>query len=96
MTIGEVVVAADLAAPSGPAAFADPGDAGGRHRPTRWHATSASGSRCRSSPRGSCWPIGATVVDLADDVIFVAVEAQAAPMVAAAAHDATASILFVP
>jgi hypothetical protein len=38
----------------------------------------------------------ATVVDVADDVIFVAVDASAAPMVAVAAQQGIASLLYLP
>ena len=38
----------------------------------------------------------ATVVDVADDVIFVAVDASAAPTVAVAAQQGIASLLYLP
>jgi hypothetical protein len=38
----------------------------------------------------------ATVVELSDDVIFVAVDASAAPTVAVAAQQGTASLLYLP
>jgi hypothetical protein len=38
----------------------------------------------------------ARVVGLVDEVVYVAVEARAAATVAAAAHDATAGIVFIP
>ena len=95
LTIGEVVVAADLAAPGGPAALADPGMlVVGITDPL------ARGVRVgldvQVVSEGVVLADGARVVGLADEVIYVAVEARAAATVATAAHDTAASIVFIP
>ncbi len=95
ITVGEVVVSSDLVAPDGPATLADQG-------------TMVVGIVDLLAPDvsigldvqvvadGVVLADDARVVALAGDVVFVAVEARAAPMVAAAAHDATASLMFEP
>jgi hypothetical protein len=95
VTAGEVVVSADLATPGGPAALADAGTVvvGVTDMLAR---NVRIGLEVQVAAEGILLADRAKVVDLADDVIFVAVEAGSAPMVALAAHDGTASLLFVP
>jgi hypothetical protein len=95
VTAGEVVVSADLATPSGPAALAEPGTLviGVTDMLAR---NVRIGLEVQIAAEGIVLADRAEVVYLADDVIFVAVEAGSAPMVALAAHDGTASLLFVP
>jgi hypothetical protein len=95
VTSGEVVVSADLAPPNGPAALAA-------------HGTMVVGIvdllardvriglAVQIVAEGVVLADDARIVAVADDVVFVAVQARTAPMVAAAAHDATASLVFVP
>jgi hypothetical protein len=95
VTAGEVVVSADLATPSGPAALADAGTVvvGVTDMLAR---NVRIGLEVQIAAEGIVLADRAEVVDLADDVIFVAVESGSAPMVALAAHDGSASLLFVP
>ena len=95
VSIGEVVVAADLATADGPAALADAGTlVVGITDPLARDVR--IGLEVQVAAEGSSLAERATVVDLADDVIFVAVDARDAPMVAAAARTSSASILFAP
>ena len=90
---GEVLVDVDLAAPIGPAALADDGT-----------VTVAIGdSLVPTAPIGASVTIAAdgltiadraTVVGGTDGVVFVAVDPAAGPLVALAAQQRTASILF--
>lgn len=95
VSTGEVVVAADLAAPSGPAALADAGTrVVGLSDPLARNVR--VGLEVHVVAEGLVLTENARVVDLVDDVIFVAVDAEAAATVAAAAHGATASLVFIP
>jgi len=95
VSIGEVVVAADLAVADGPAALADPGTlAVGITDPLARDVR--IGLEVQVVSEGVVLADGARVVGVAEEVIFVAVQAQAAATVAAAAHDSAASIVFVP
>lgn len=95
VSIGEIVMAADLAAPTGPAALADAGTlvVGITDLLAR---NVRIGLDVQVAAEGVVLAERATVVDLADDVIFVAVDARDAPMVAAAARTSAASIIFAP
>lgn len=92
---GEVLTELDVTARAGPAARAEPG--------TVVVALSDPLSRgvviglsVQISADGIVIAEPATVVDLVDDVIFVAVARQQAPTVAAAAQLGVASLLYVP
>ena len=95
MSIGEVVVAADLAVADGPAALADPGTLAVGITDPLAHDVRI-GLEVQVVSEGVVLADGARVVGVAEEVIFVAVQAQAAATVAAAAHDSAASIVFVP
>ncbi len=93
--VGEVVVEADVTSMPGPAALAAPGsmvvgitDPLARGVVIGLQVAVASG--------GIMLARVATVVGVADDVILVAVDEGDAAIVAAAAHDGTASVLFKP
>ena len=96
VTAGEIVVDADLAAAPGPAALAEPDTVVvGLTDPLARNATIGlhvqrrgrrGGARARR-PRSSA---------LSDDVILIAVAARDGPIVASAAHDGLASVLFLP
>jgi hypothetical protein len=95
ITRGEVVVGADLTEPTGPAALATDGTmvvgiVDLLARDVR------IGLVVQVVSEGIVLADEARVVAVADEVVFVAVESRTAPMVAAAAHDATASLVFVP
>jgi hypothetical protein len=93
--IGEVIVAADIASMDGPAALAPAGSVVvGIIDPLARNV--AVGLDVAIASDGIVLANDAKVVDLADDVILVAVDERDAPMVAAAAHDGTASVMFVP
>ena len=95
VSAGEVIVSADLTTPNGPAALADAGTV--VVGVTDMLARNVSiGLEVQVAAEGIVLADRAKVVDVADDVIFVAVEATSAPTVALAAHDGTASLLFVP
>ena len=90
---GEVVVDVDVAPPTGPAALADEGTV----------TVAVGDALVPSAPIGAPVTIAAdgitiadraTVVGSVDGVVFVAVEAEAGPLVALAAQQRTASILF--
>lgn len=95
VSAGEVVVSSDLATPSGPAALADAGTlvVGVTDMLAR---NVRIGLEVQVAAEGIVLADRAKVVDLADDVIFVAVDAASAPTVALAARDGTASLLFIP
>jgi hypothetical protein len=92
---GEVLVAADITASAGPASRARPGEAvvgivdpmspGGE-----------IGVAVQLVGEGVTLAERATIVELVDDVVFVAVAADRAPLVAAAAQQRLASIVFLP
>jgi len=95
VTAGEIVVEADLAVPGGPAALADAGTLViGIHDPLA--AKVRIGLDVQIASDGVVLADEGRVVDLSDGVVFVAVDAPAAAMVAAAAHSGTATIVFVP
>ena len=95
VTVGEVVVGADLAAPGGPAALADRGTlVVGITDPLARDVR--IGLDVQVDAEGIVLAEHARVVGLADEVVYVAVEAWAAATVAAAAHDSSASIVFIP
>jgi ethanolamine utilization microcompartment shell protein EutL len=95
VSIGEVVVAADLAAADGPAALAKAGElVVGIVDPLARDVR--IGLEVQVVAEGVLLADGARVVGLADDVILVAVDAQAAAVTAAAARTSSASILFAP
>jgi hypothetical protein len=95
VSTGEVVVSADLAVPGGPAALADPGTlvVGITDPMARGVRV---GLEVRIVAEGIVLADDAHVVEVSDEVIFVAVGAEAAAMVAAAARDTSASLVFVP
>ena len=93
--VGEVLTELDVTAAPGPAARATPG--------TVVVALSDPLSRgvvigltVQVAADGLVIAETATVVDVADDVIFVAVDASAAPTVAVAAQQGIASLLYLP
>ncbi|MGI9643783.1 MAG: hypothetical protein ACR2O6_00570, partial [Ilumatobacteraceae bacterium] len=93
--LGEVVVSADVAAPAGPAAGAEPGtvvvpivDAFARD--------ARIGLAVQVVAEGLVLADEARIVAVHDDVTFVATRAIEAPAVAAAARQGNASILFLP
>jgi hypothetical protein len=95
IAVGEVIVADDLVSAGGPAARASQGervvgltDALARNI--------AVGSDVEVTADGVVLADHARVVDVADDVIFVAVSPSDAPAVCAAAHDGSAGLIFVP
>jgi hypothetical protein len=95
LSIGEVVVAADLAVPDGPAALAAPGTlVVGITDPLARDVR--IGLEVQVVAEGIVLADEARVVGLADEVVFVAVDARGAATVAAAAHDHSASFVFVP
>ena len=92
---GEVVVTADVTAPAGPAAGAEPGTvvvpvADPLVRDLR------VGLPVQIVADGVVLADEATIVAVHDDVAYVAASADDAPIVAAAARTGTASILFLP
>lgn len=92
---GEVLVDLDVTARPGPAARASAGSiVVAVTDPSARHVT--IGVTVAIAADGSMLAARATVVDLADDVVFVAVDAGDAATVAAAAHDGSASLLYVP
>lgn len=95
VAIGEVVVAADLTALGGPASLADRGTlVVGITDPLARDVR--IGLEVQIVAEGIVLADRARVVGLADEVVYVAVEARAAATVAAAAHDASVSIVFIP
>jgi hypothetical protein len=92
---GEVLVAADLAAVPGPAARADVGQAVvGVSDPMAPGAE--VGAVVEVVAEGIVLAERGVVVELIDEVVFVAVPAERAPAVAAAAQQRLASLVFVP
>ena len=92
---GEVLTELDIADRPGPAALADGG--------TLVVALSDTLSRnvtiglpVQVAADGIVLAASATVVDIADEIVFVAVDAADAPAVAAAAQQGIASLLYVP
>jgi hypothetical protein len=95
ITAGEIVVHADLAAPSGPAALAETGTlVVGITDPLA--AGARVGLAVQIASEGIVLADEGRVVGLADGVILVAVEASAAATVAAAAQRGAATVVFVP
>ena len=95
VTAGEIVVDADLAAAPGPAALAEPDTVVvGLTDPLARNAT--IGLHVRVAAEGVVLAETAEVVGLSDDVILIAVAARDGPIVASAAHDGLASVLFLP
>lgn len=93
--IGEVLTQLDLTATPGPAARARPGTVVvALSDPLSRGVT--IGLRVQVAADGLVIAEAATVVEVADDVIFVAVDASAAPMVAVAAQQSIASLLYLP
>jgi len=92
---GEIVVARDIMPPTGPAAGAEPGTLVVPIVDPL--ATDVRiGLRVQVVAEGLVLADVATVVEVDGDVAFVAVEPTSAPVVAAAARDGTASLLYVP
>ena len=92
---GEIIVDRDTSAPIGPAALADSGTlVVGVSDPLARDV--AVGLDVQVSADGVVLAERGRIVDRADDIVFVAVDASAAPMVALAAHDGKVSLLFVP
>ncbi|HYN34830.1 MAG TPA: hypothetical protein VES40_19555 [Ilumatobacteraceae bacterium] len=95
VSIGEVLTDLDLTTAAGPAARAAPGTVVvALSDPLSRGIT--TGLKVQVAADGLVIADSATVVEMADDVIFVAVEASAAPMVAAAAQQGIASLLYLP
>lgn len=95
ITAGEVIVAADVTAPAGPATLADRGTVVvGLVDPLARDL--AIGLRIHVVADGVVLARDATIVGLRDDVVQIAVAADDGAIVAMAAHDGTASIVFVP
>lgn len=92
---GEVLVATDLTQVPGPAARAAPGAVVvGLTDPLSRDVS--VGLAVQVSADGIVLAPDATVVEVVDDVVFVAVGEQEAPAVAAAAHAGLASLLYLP
>lgn len=92
---GEVLVATDVAHSDGPAARAGPGTVVvGVIDPAA--PVDEIGVAVRIVAEGVVLAERGTVVDLNGEVVYVAVDAAGAPMVAAAAQQRLASILFLP
>ncbi len=93
--IGEVLTDLDLTAVPGPAARAAPGTVVvALSDPLSRGVT--IGLKVQVATDGLVIADSATVVEVADDVIFVAVNASDAPMVAVAAQQGIASLLYLP
>ena len=92
---GEIVVATDIAAADGPAARASPGTVVvGVIDPTA--PVDEIGVAVRIAAEGVVLAERGTIVELSGDVVYVAVDADRAAAVAAAAQLRLASILFLP
>ena len=92
---GEVLTELDVIAARGPASRATPGTiVVALSDPLSRGVT--IGLRVQVAADGRVLAESATVVEVADDVIFVAVDASAAPMVAVAAQQGIASLLYLP
>ncbi len=95
VTDGEIVVTADLTALTGPAALAEPDTVVvGVVDPLARNA--AIGLHVRIAADGVVLTDSAEVVGLSDEVILIAVASRDGPVVASAAHDGIASVLFLP
>jgi hypothetical protein len=95
VTQGEVLTDADVSGRAGPASLADPGTVVvGLSDPLSRDL--AAGLDVQVVADGLLLSDEATVVAVADDVVFVAVAASDGPSVAAAAQQGLASLLFVP
>jgi hypothetical protein len=93
--IGEVLTELDLTAVPGPAGRAAPGTVVvALSDPLSRGVT--IGLKVQVAADGLVIAESATVVEVTDDVIFVAVDASAAPMVAVAAQQGIASLLYLP
>ena len=92
---GDVLTTVDVTARPGPAARAEVGSVVvGLSDPHGPHA--AIGSPVQVAAEGVLLADRATVVDVIDEVVFVAVEAADGPAVAAAAHQGLATLLHLP
>ncbi len=92
---GEILTQADVTATPGPAGRAEPGTAVvGLVDPLARNTT--IGLRVHVVSEGVTLTDQATVVDVVDEVTFVAVPAREAAMVAAAAQSGLASLVFLP
>jgi hypothetical protein len=92
---GEIVVATDIADSDGPAARASAGTVVvGVIDPTA--PVDQIGVAVRIVADGVVLADRGTVVELSGEVVYVAVDASSAPVVAAAAQQRVASILFLP
>ena len=92
---GEVLTELDVTARAGPAALAEPGTVVvALSDPLSRGVT--IGLSVQVTADGIVLAEPATVVDLVDDVIFVAVAAHQAPTVAAAAQQGIATLLYLP
>lgn len=95
VTTGEILTAADITAAPGPAAAAAPGTAVVAVVDPLARSV-VVGLAVRVSSEGVVLADTATIVGVADDVVFVAVPDSDAPMVAAAAQAGRASLIFLP
>ena len=95
VAIGEVLTELDVTAAPGPAARATSGTVVVALSDPLSRGV-VIGSRVQVAADGLVIAENATVVEVADDVIFVAVDAAAAPMVAVAARQGSASLLYLP
>ena len=92
---GEVLTELDIADRRGPAALADAGTlVVALSDPLSRNVT--TGLPVQVAADGIVLAGSATVVDIADEIVFVAVDAVDAPAVAAAAQQGIASLLYVP
>jgi hypothetical protein len=92
---GEMLTELDIADRPGPAALADGGTLVVALSDPLSHNVTI-GLSVQVAADGIVLAEPATVVDLADEIVFVAVDAADAPAVAAAAQEGTASLLYVP
>ena len=95
VTAGEILTDADITAAAGPAASAASGTAVVAVADPMARNV-AVGLQIRVSSEGIVLADDATIVSIADDVVYVAVPERDAPMVAAAAHAGLASLIFLP
>lgn len=92
---GEVIVAADIVAGTGPARHADPGTVVvGIVDPLS--PSPSIGLRVQVSSEGVLLAADATIVDVVGDVIYVAVDERDGPVTAAAAQSGFVSVIFLP
>lgn len=92
---GEVLVEVDVARVAGPASRADPGTVVVAVADPLARSVTV-GTRVHVAADGILLAADATVVELVDEVIFVAVDPNDAPAVAAAAQAGLVSLLYVP